>query len=255
MVGDKTVEIGRGGVAVLPAAMGHAALQPSAADSAVVVETLSDALTEFGAASSSGRAVLDRKSKERLTRALSARGLDNREIQPPSPEVLVPATEAMSYAPGKQEMANLIASAMDPQFNSAVLPSHVDVLKQLTLDELALLRLTPPYGFSCVMADLVFILASGQVTVAYRNIAPQHYAGACATPSNIPQYMDNLIRLRLVYSDGEDERAEDVWRTTAHIPFVRKLIARRPAGSKAGIRTWSMRLTDFGEQLRRACLY
>lgn len=247
------MDVGRGGIAVITAPVGPVGPQSPAPEGALVADAIVGALTELGV--SNGRAVLDRKSKERLTRALSARGLDKREVQPPSPEVFLPATEALRYAPGKQELANLIASAMDPQFNSAVLPAHVDVLKQLTLDELALLRLTPPYGLSCVMADLVFILASGQVKVAYRNITPVHYAGACATPSNLPQYIDNLIRLRLVYSDGEDERAEDVWRTTAQIPFVRRLIARRPAGSKAGIRTWAMRPTDFGEQFRRACLY
>lgn len=249
------MEIGRGGVAVLAAPLGHTAPQKPAIDGLVAIDAVAETLPEIDAALSSGRSPLDGKLRERVTRALYARGLDNRGFRPPSPEVLVPAAEAMRYAPGKQEMANLIASAMDPQFGSVVLPAHVDVLRQLTLDELALLRLTPPYGLSCVMADLVFILPSNQVVVAYRNIAPTHYAAACANPNNIPQYIDNLTRLRLIYGDDEEEQSDEMWRNTARVPFVRRLIARRPAGSKAGIRSWSMRLTDFGEQLRQACLY
>jgi hypothetical protein len=168
---------------------------------------------------------------------------------------MVRAAEAMRFASRQQEIANLVASAMDPKFGSSVLPSHLDVLNQLTSDELALLRVIPPYGFSWVASDLVYILASGQVQIAYRNISPGQFATACATPRNIPQYIDNMIRLRLVYSTEGEGQTEEARKTTARMPFVRSLISRRPAGSKAGIDTRAMRLTDFGEQLRRACLY
>ena len=249
IVGVDAVEIAAGA--------GHAASQ-----SGVVRERAGEALPSAAIPFTTGalpvsfeKSILGGALGERLLHALSARGLDGRELRRPGRELLIFVADAARVAQGKQEMANLVASAMDPKFGCAVLPSHVDVLRQLTLDELALLRVTPPYGFASIVSDLVYVLASGQVQFAYRNIAPTQLAGACSTPSNIPQYIDNLTRLRLIYNAGEASLADDVHKSTARIPFVRQLIGRRPAGSKAGMQSWEMRLTDFGEQFRRACLY
>lgn len=200
------------------------------------------------------KSTLEHVLSERVDRALVARGLHDREVRRPSVELMIRAAEAMRFGPRQQEVANLIASAMDPKFGSAVLPSHLDVLNQLTSDELALLRVTPPYGFPWIMSDLVYVLASRQVQIAYRNIAPEQFANACATPRNIPQYIDNMTRLHLVYCTEGEGQTEEVRKATARIPFVRSLISRRPAGALAGIQSKAMRLTDFGEQLRRACL-
>jgi hypothetical protein len=58
---------------------------------------------------------------ECLDRALVARGLHKREVRRPSLELMIRAAEAMRFSPRQQEVANLVASAMDPKFGSAVL--------------------------------------------------------------------------------------------------------------------------------------
>lgn len=78
-----------------------------------------------------------------VERILEHRLVPKTAVQPPRMEIAVPAIEAMRYCRLRNELSALIATSMDRRTVHRAHPAFVDVLKQLTRDELALLALFP----------------------------------------------------------------------------------------------------------------
>ena len=186
--------------------------------------------------------------------ALTRRSVPAADLSWPRLDIALPAIEAMRYSSLQQEFCNLIASSMDQRVAPSVLPAYVELLKQLSADEIDLLKATPDYGLCMPVADLVYVYPTGQFQPAYRHVIPASLARRCSIKSNIPQYVDNLTRLSLLSRPPEQETDEAGYRLMPRLAFVRALAARAPSKARARFEKGALALTDLGDQFRRLCL-
>lgn len=189
-----------------------------------------------------------------VSAALEQRGVSAGDLRAPRMDVMIPAIEALRYSDIRAAFATLIASSMDTRVAHTILPAYVEILKQLSADELALLRALPAPGRFNPIADVVFILPNEQIVSAYRNVLLSDLADRCLTPSNIPQYVDNLARLNLIYRPAGQQAADIAYRPLTRLAFVRALMNKAPDKSRAGIDKAVFGLSDLGESFRQACL-
>jgi hypothetical protein len=223
---------------------------PGQLASARAVAVLQDVMPGVGISRRQVRALLG----PAVTGAILRRGLTPDDIMAPAPEIVAPAMAAMSYSPLRAEFANLVASAMSRRDAAAVLPAYVEVLKQLSADEVALLAAAPQLGRALPIGDLMYAHSSGRMLAAHRNIVPASFAAHCQIRGNIPQYIDNLVRLNLVNrqlgAEGHDQDYNDLLNQA----FVAAAVKARPPRSKAALERGVLGLTDFGARFRAACL-
>ena len=80
--------------------------------------------------------------------ALTRRSVPAGDLSWPRLDIALPAIEAMRYSSLQQEFCNLIASSMDQRVAPSVLPAYVELLKQLSADEIDLLKASPSFARS-----------------------------------------------------------------------------------------------------------
>lgn len=189
-----------------------------------------------------------------VSSALEHRGVTASDLRAPRMDVVIPAIEALRYSDVRAAFATLIASSMDARTAHTILPAYVEILKQLSADELAVLRAMPAPGRFNPIADVVFILPNEQIVSAYRNVLPTDLADRCLTRSNIPQYIDNLARLNLIYRPTGQQAADIAYRPLTRLAFVRVLMRQAPDKARAGIDKSLFGVSDLGENFRQACM-
>lgn len=172
----------------------------------------------------------------------------------PRVDVMVPAVEALRYSQNRQPFAALIAATMDTRTRDAVLPAYVEILKQLSQDELQLIKALPPLGRHTPIADLVYVHPNGQVTTAARNVLLPEFASRCALPRNLAQYVDNLVRLNLIARPLDQQAADVAYRPIAQRAFVKRIMKAAPDKARGGVDKAVCGLTDLGDAFRRICL-
>jgi hypothetical protein len=192
--------------------------------------------------------------RQGVVAALRRRSVEPTALTWPRLDIALPAIEAMRYSSLQQEFANLIASSMDQRVSNAVLPAYVEILKQLSPDEIDLMNAAPDYGRCLPMIDISYVYPTGQSLPAFRNVVPASVARKCAIKANIPQYVDNLVRLNLMTRPLDQEADEASYRTLGRLGFVRDLMAKAPPKSKGHIERTVLTLTDLGDIFRRLCL-
>ena len=186
---------------------------------------------------------------------LRRRKVPKRHVRAPDLEIAVPAIEAMRYCPFREELVSLLAAAMDARFSYRAHPSFVNILRQLTQDELRLLTVMPPSGEVIPLAHIYANAEDGRSWSIRRNLLPAELVGHCRSPEAIATYVDNLLRLQLVMvpSDiriGEEAPYQDLFRQAANQDALREAYARgRPRVIKS-----ALMLTDLGEHFCSVCL-
>jgi hypothetical protein len=189
-----------------------------------------------------------------VSSALVTRQVPGNQLCLPSMEVFLPAMEAIGYSPMKEAFAALIARAMDRRVAHTVLPAYVDMLKQLSADELLLLGQSPKLGRFTPVADVVYSMPGGQVLSAYRSVLPPSSVKGLTHKDNIPLYVDNLERLNLLFRPQGQVAADNAYRPLERIAFVRELMKAAPPRSRPGIDRYVIGLTDLGASFLKACL-
>jgi hypothetical protein len=192
--------------------------------------------------------------RQLVSQALVRRNVPDAVVSWPKMNIAVPAIEALRYSDLPEQFANLIASSMDARTADAVLPAYVEVLKQLSQDEIELLKNTPDLGRFAPIVDIVFVFPNDQLLSGYRNILATTMAKACKLPRNIPQYIDNLCRLNLINRPSGQTADDASYKVMLRQPFVKDILKTAPAKSSPGYDKAVIGLTDFGDQFRRACL-
>lgn len=216
-----------------------------------VVTTLFD---QFPALSGNGGDQIRQFMFETLSTALTARDIPQSQLQLPRMDVVIPALDAVRYSPMKSAFALLIAQSMDRRAAHTVLPAYVEMLKQLSEDELLLLRDSPKLGRFTPIADIVYVYPNEQVVAAYRNVLPPDAVAGIVHKDNIPQYVDNLLRLALVYRPLTKEAADTSYGSLSQMPFVQDLMKAAPSRAKAGLEKSVIGLSDLGDKFVHACL-
>lgn len=226
----------------------------SAAPQPFIDEAVSALFEQLPALTGDSDELIRKFVSEAVSTALIARDIPRTELRLPRMDVVIPALEAARYSPIKDAFASLIAYSMDNRAAHRILPAYVEMLKQLSEDELVLLRDSPKLGRFTPIADVVYVLPNEQVVSAYRNVLPPAVVSACAHKDNVPQYVDNLIRLNLLYRPSTQEASDVSYRTLSKLPFVRDLMKAAPARAKAGLEKSVIGLSDLGDKFLRACL-
>ena len=203
--------------------------------------------------------VWDWEAIERFTTTAVAQFLQRRRtpphlMTPPRMDIAIPAIEAMRYSPLKTQLAALVATSMDASRADMVHPSFIEMLKQLTLDEINLIASMPAPGMVVPVADISFIDVHQHVYAGHRNVMPPIFAALCQHRAAIASYVDKLARLRLVSSPPElriDE--ERHYQALLDQDFVRRLIHQRPRKLTVRIDRKLISMTDLGETFRQVC--
>lgn len=191
----------------------------------------------------------------RINEVIAARGIPPEALTAPRLDIAIPAIEAMRYSPLKDEMAILIASTMDPALAHEAHPAFIEIIKQLTADEVHILAALPVAGQVLPMANITYVDRGDRVFSSVRYVIPERIARTCAARRPIPSYIDNLLRLNLIATPSNlginDERH---YRDLLSQPFLAHIEAQTPGHLKAEIERRVIALTDFGDKFRRCCL-
>lgn len=186
---------------------------------------------------------------------LERRGVPKHRVRAPSMEITIPAIEAMRYSPLRREIAGLIASTMDHENADQAHPAFLNLLGQLTRDEIAILGAFPGQGRLLPMADLWLLHGGEHVEVIHRNIVPSALARLCEAKSRLPLYIDNLIRLQLLH-EPKDVKIRDArpYSNLLRQNFCTRLMEANSVRRNSSLEKRVLALTATGEAFRNVCL-
>ena len=186
---------------------------------------------------------------------LATRAVPAEYLASPRLDIAVPAIEAMRYSSLKREFALLIASTMDSERADDAHPSFIEILKQLTSDEVHMIASLPELGQVLPLANINYTDRSGRILSSLRYIVPEFLAEACERRRALGSYIDNLLRLNIVAAPAHlsisDER---FYRELLAQTFIAEFEAGVPANLKANIDRRVLCLTDFGHLFRKCCI-
>lgn len=192
---------------------------------------------------------------KRVDTILEERGVPVNKIQPPRLDIAVPALEAMRYSQLRNEIAALIATSMDTRSSSNVHPSFIEILRQLTGDELAILGAMPAQESVVAIGHIHEALSQGRTRIVHRNIIPPNLALICQDRACIPAYIDNLLRLKLVnVPSGLAISEKGPYEALLKNDFCRPYFETRRKPKKYRLERSLIAITDLGERFRNACL-
>ncbi len=186
---------------------------------------------------------------------LATRTVPPDRMTSPRLDIAIPAIEAMRYSGLKREFALLIASTMDAALADDAHPSFIEILKQITIDEVRICLSFPDVGQVLPFANINYLDRGGRILSSLRYIVPEHIARVCERPKALGGYIDNLLRLNLISAPAHlaisDER---FYRDLLAQEFIGAFEATIPPGLKPSVDRRVLALTDFGQLFRRCCL-
>ncbi|MEM7329321.1 MAG: DUF4393 domain-containing protein [Pseudomonadota bacterium] len=186
---------------------------------------------------------------------LQQRNVPKHQTRTPNLEITIPAIEAMRYSPLRREIAALIATSMDQANADFAHPSYLNILQQLTEDEIRILRAFPGIGRVLPMAHLWNNLPGGQAQKLYRNILPADIARVCKTKSRLPLYIDNLTRLQLIHEpDGVKIGDARIYANLVRQGFCTKILEQPGLRKNTSLERRTIALSEAGETFRNVCL-
>lgn len=223
--------------------------------------------------------------KEGVARRVHSWGTKDEDLRTPPPNVVVPAIEALRYSASIDELREmfltLIATSMDATRGESVHPSFVEVLKQLSADEGRILSLffmrKDLYLWSMELKRNAFAVAPQRTERTFLRLSLIGKDAGCQTPAMIPAYVDNLLRLGLVYepkpvsshatirtplrdpqespySPGYFLRGERIGELVDQHPELDDISASLNEGDDLEVWTSAIRLTEFGKAFCRSCV-
>lgn len=255
--GDIKTELIKGGVEIIKTAYDDA-LQPGAKQIGKSLETLLRAVNA---------ALLPLEGFvwcwERVAQYVSAtvpqklaeRKVPADRIKTPDPDVAVPAIEALRYSKLKENYAILLATSMDTKSANDAHPGFVEILKQLTPDEVKILEFLPKVGLHEPLVNLGYTVSEkvGHFTI-YRHLGTLASDAGCEHPEQLPTYVDNLCRLGLIEVPSMRLLAED-WRydRILSLGLLQQARTQVPAGASFDVEKAMCGLTSLGGSFRNAC--
>lgn len=186
---------------------------------------------------------------------LAQRKVSSERIKTPDPDVAVPALEALRYSKLRENYATLLATSMDIDSAHEAHPSFVEILKQLTPDEVKILEFLPRVGLHEPLVNLGYFVSAdvGQFTTN-RNVGTLGTDAGCEYPEALPKYVDNLCRLGLTEIPILTVLAQD-WRydRILALGIVKNGKEDVPQGSTFEVEKIVIGLTNLGSSFREAC--
>jgi hypothetical protein len=192
--------------------------------------------------------------REALEWALAQRGATDQDLRPAPPPVFSLGLDAMRLCILRKELIFLLAASLDKRVAHRVLPAHIEVLRQLSLDEFTLLANFPASARGTPIGNASVAQPNTPGLTVYRHILSDNLASLLEYKDNVPQYIDNLLRLGLVSIRPGSAAPEVVYRSFARHRFLIRLLDRAPPRSQIQISPHALTLTDFGSALRGLCV-
>lgn len=197
--------------------------------------------------------------EEYLTQTVEQK-LSDRKVPPdrvatPDPDIAVPAIEALRYSKLRKNYANLVATAMDMDTAMDAHPAFVEILKQISLDEVLILEYLPDMGRYEPIMDLHYQIPGKGEFLIQRYITTIGIDGKCKSLHALPQLIENLCRLGLTEIPPL-RRLIDDWRydrIRALETFIQtKASVPQDGQFREGLAMFG--LTPLGAAFRKACV-
>jgi hypothetical protein len=152
----------------------------------------------------------------------------------------------------KRLYLNLLATAMDSRAAATAHPSFVEIIKQLTGEEAALLRIALGYPELIPIVELRQVKAGAGFRSALRHLLDLRNGSTRAIEENsrLPAIVDNWIRLRLVEVNyGMWVTGDQQYEWVTHRPELARARAEPlESGVTVDFQRGSMQRTDYGRQ-------
>jgi len=166
----------------------------------------------------------------------------------------------------RERYLNLLAAAMDGTRADRVHPAFLQVLRQLTADEVRVVSLFQHDGPYPVLTVQARYKLGGALGTELRNFSLLGETAGCEHPERAPLYIDNLCRLGI--AELRATRVSDdprVFRAVEQHPEVAAAVARIEARTPAlgrstdaivaDVQRKALFVTAFGRQFYEACEY
>ncbi len=181
-------------------------------------------------------------------------------IVTPPPNVAGPAIEALKYTGHdsilREMYANLLATALDADTVKKAHPAFVQIIQQLTRDEVLLLKRVS-IGTRSPIADVRLSRASGGYHVIQPRFSTLGEESECDNPDMSPSYLDNLQRLGLVeMPSGVYYSADDAYKGLEehdHVVKLREAVKGSDDFNEVDLDRYYVKLTSLGKQFMAAC--
>lgn len=180
------------------------------------------------------------------------------DIVEPEAYVAVPAIQSLSYSMNDDNLrnlyANLLASAMNKNLKDFVHPSFTEVIKQLAPDEARVfneIRKNEVYPVIWVRQNRKDRKGG---TFIIRNFTTINEQADCNFPDRIPEYLENLDRLKLVNIYKTSYlTAEGVYNHVESMPAIKKLLNKEDEEYKYEIQRGFVEISIFGSSFSKVC--
>lgn len=185
--------------------------------------------------------------------ALSRRSVSGVELVDQPPPVFNHALDALRHCQLRKELIFLLASSLEKSRFHRVLPSHVEILRQLTPDEYLLISNMLVSARGTPVGTASITAPNADAIVVYRHVVAETLSRQIEHRENIPQYIDNLLRLGLIEIRREPAGPEAIYRAFTRMDFLLKILEKAPHRSGLSITPNAAHLTDLGKNLRALC--
>lgn len=192
---------------------------------------------------------------QRIQEIISRLQLPPEDLTSPRPDISIPAIEAMRYSPLKHEIAYLIAATMDKTRVDETHPSYIEIIKQLTADEICLLSAFPDSENVIPLLNINYVDKGDRIKSSIRFIIPKAMADVCERKSSVPKYIDNLLRLKLLdMPSGLKITDRGYYRRLLNQPFLKNYQSLGASQLRPLLDRRVVRLTNFGSSFRDCCI-
>lgn len=197
----------------------------------------------------------ERQFKEKLQAKVDAIPNDKKVL--PKPNILGPSVQALEYGIFEDHLsemfANLISGAMNSDASNTVHPSFVDIIKQMTRNEALVLKF---------MADTRSIHAIVDVVDEKGRYVVRNFFGPLSKvvedPKETHAYLDNLLRLRLIDLDINDQLWQNHRFEEDYVPwfetFKETMRARGEMPDAFSMRRKVVFLSEYGKNFVKVCI-
>lgn len=192
---------------------------------------------------------------DRIQKIIIDHNIPPERLTAPRSDITVPAIEAMRYSQLRNEIVFLIASTMDENRADIAHPSFIEIIKQLTVDEVRLLSALPAEENVIPFINLHYVDQIDRIKLAIRFIIPGAVAEVCYKKRAIPRYIDNLLRLKLVeIPSGSKINDNSFYQSLLREPFLAEPSLQPPKHLHKRVEKKLLRLTNFGAAFRTCCI-
>jgi hypothetical protein len=195
---------------------------------------------------------------------LLARKVPIDRLKPPEPEIAIPAIEALRYSKLRELYAALIATSMDSLTTSEAHPAFIEIIKQLTVDEVKILNCLPfSGGLPLMNVSARFLPKSGlpqDGTFSLKtNLSNLRVEAQCAETTSVSECIENLCRSGLAFiPPGVTLRSKDLYEPIRLTEEYHSLLRLRYVGQdefyELEEQLLSLRISELGIRFKKACI-